>query len=266
MQINFLKYHGTANDFVLINQYDSPEIDLDTEQIKNICDRRFGVGADGLILLRKDNDQDFKMVYYNSDGNQSTMCGNGGRCIVQFAHDLKIVADHCTFSAIDGVHRGEILDDMVKIDMNDVDQVQREGDVFIMDTGSPHYVIKAEKNIPVQEFKSQALAIRNSEKFIDEGINVNSFFEIKKDHIKGLTFERGVEDITWSCGTGVVAMAISYVLDAGKSGKQKIRIDNLGGSLYVEFLHEDGCFKHIHLIGPATKVFEGFLRMDPPTI
>jgi len=262
MQIKFLKYHGTGNDFVMINQFDSPEYELSTSQIKYICDRRFGVGADGLILLRKDDDQDFKMVYFNSDGRQSSMCGNGGRCIVRFAHDSGFIGHKCSFLAIDGVHHGEILDDMVKIDMKNVDEFEKQDGVYIIDTGSPHYVFQSEEDLSIQTFKNRALSIRNSSRFIDVGVNVNTFRELSENHIKGITFERGVEDITWSCGTGVVAMAMSYVIGLGKSGRHKLRVDNLGGTLYVELLFGKNNFTQVYLIGPAKRVFEGVLTLN----
>lgn len=262
MEIKFFKYHGTGNDFVMINQFDAPEFDLNAVQIKHICDRRFGVGADGLILIRKDETQDFKMVYFNSDGHQSSMCGNGGRCIVKFAHDLGFIDKNCSFTAIDGVHKGEINNGLVKIDMKDVDLVEREEEDCIMDTGSPHYVFETTEELSIEAFKIKAISIRNSERFRENGINVNAFIQLDRNYIKGLTYERGVEDITFSCGTGVVAMAIAYIIGLAKPGDYKVKIDNLGGALSVELTYRHDEFMNVFLIGPATKVFEGKIKFS----
>lgn len=257
MELIFYKYQGTGNDFIMINQFDDDEFDLSTDQIEALCDRRFGIGGDGLIILRKDPEHDFKMVYYNSDGRQSSMCGNGGRCIVQFAIDLGFIDNKCSFSAIDGIHFANAIDGNIRLSMNDVQTVDSIGEAYVLDTGSPHYVIERDDEISAKDFKSLASKIRYSEDFKQNGINVNTYCERSVNHIIGLTYERGVEDITWSCGTGVVAMAISYIKSHKSNGEHKVTVDNLGGKLEAEFKYDDNVFSEIYLIGPAEYVFKG---------
>lgn len=256
MTIPFYKYQGTGNDFVIIDDRKGFYKNLATLQIASICDRRFGIGADGLILLQEANGFDFKMQYFNADGNESTLCGNGGRCIVQFAFHQKIINHNTKFLAIDGGHDAIVDGDIVKLKMNDVLDVRHIDDYYILNTGSPHYVTFVEKADEVNVF-FEGKKIRNSEPFKQDGINVN-FIEHQETAISVRTYERGVENETYSCGTGVVASAIVDVLNANKdNGNYTIEVNTLGGKLSVSLKKLDHTFKNIWLNGPATFVFKG---------
>ncbi len=250
--LHFYKYQGTGNDFVMIDNRDL-DFPKDTEIIKKICDRRFGIGGDGLILLEEDKNTDFKMVYYNSDGNQSTMCGNGGRCLVAFAHFLDIFEEKCTFTAIDGLHEAEIKNGMVKLKMIDVKNIENDGENFVLNTGSPHFVkmVTDISNYPVYK---NGHDIRNSEKYKKEGINVNFLEEMCENNIFVRTYERGVEDETYSCGTGVTAAALVYLLN---NSQKSVAIETLGGNLKVHAEKNEQGFQNIWLEGPAKQVFKG---------
>ena len=254
--IDFFKYQGTGNDFVMIDNRDL-QFPKETEIIKQFCDRRFGIGGDGLILLENDPTVDFKMVYYNSDGNESTMCGNGGRCLVAFAHFLDIFEDHTTFSAIDGLHEAEISNGIIKLKMIDVDFVKDIDGNFELNTGSPHYVTFVEmlKNYKVFENGNK---IRNSPSYCQEGINVNFVEEISKEEIFIRTYERGVEDETFSCGTGATASALVFLKD---KNQPSVKVKVLGGNLKVYAEQVGEAFKNIWLEGPAKQVFKGKINI-----
>ena len=257
--IPFFKYQATGNDFVLIDNREGLYDGLTTEQVKWLCDRRFGIGADGLMLLNKKAGYDFDMKYYNSDGREGSMCGNGGRCIVRFAHKLRLLGHSATFTAADGVHEGTLGNgDWVRLRMNPVKTVKREGDHFILDTGSPHYVTHVEAVAEVDVAKTGA-EIRYSEPFAEKGINVN-FVELNGDgSIYVRTYERGVEAETYSCGTGVTASAL---VGARANGPVKVDVQTLGGRLMVEFNKvSDTDFEDIWLCGPATFVFKGEIEL-----
>lgn len=260
MLLTFQKYQGTGNDFVMIDQRTQKYIDHnDQKRIAFLCDRRFGIGADGLIFLELSENYDFKMVYFNADGRQSTMCGNGGRCIVHFAWSLGVCGQETSFEAIDGLHKGKILDkDSVSIQMSDVQNITIEPDqTYVLNTGSPHYV-KLVENLP-ENIKTSGAEIRYSEEYKQEGINVN-FVKINENGIEVGTYERGVEDETLSCGTGVTAAAIATYLDK-KSNNNHVNIQTKGGQLSVSFEQAGDTFKNIWLTGPATKVFDGNIEI-----
>lgn len=258
MNINFSKYQGTGNDFVIIDNRDG-SISLSNEQIAFLCDRRFGIGADGLMLLGIANGYDFSMTYYNADGTEGTMCGNGGRCLVQFAHDNGIIKEHYTFIAIDGPHEASIHDNgWVHLKMSDVIAVESGANYFVTNTGSPHY-IKWVDDIENFEVFNEGKAIRYNERFSKEGINVN-FVQHQKDHLFVRTYERGVENETYSCGTGVTAAAIISCLQ--KEGEHDIQIQTLGGKLAVHFNNlGGGHFNHIWLKGPGSFVYKASIQL-----
>lgn len=254
MNINFTKYHGTGNDFVMIDDRSEKFDDTNVKLIEAMCSRRFGIGADGLILLRNEEDYDFKMVYFNSDGRQSSMCGNGGRCLVHFAHSLGVFQEKCKFLAIDGDHLGEVLaDGTVKLKMGDVNDISRDGDDYVLNTGSPHYV-QAVPNVFDKDVKHDGAAIRYSEKYKSVGINVN-FINLSDDLLNVATYERGVEDETYSCGTGVTAAAL--VAHNLYNSPSPVSIKTKGGSLKVHFDEIDQGYQEIWLEGPAVEVFKG---------
>lgn len=250
--IEFYKYQGTGNDFVMIDNRDL-EFPKEKELIERLCDRRFGIGGDGLILLEDDENSDFRMVYYNSDGNESTMCGNGGRCIVAFAHFLDIFENTATFMAVDGLHEAEIHNGIVKLKMIDVAGISKDGEDSVLNTGSPHYVKYVED---VANFKvyDEGNKIRNSATYKNEGINVNFAEAIGENEIFVRTYERGVEDETYSCGTGATAAALVYMKDRNEN---RVNVKVLGGNLKVYAEKNGGSFQNVWLEGPAKQVFRG---------
>ncbi len=255
--MEFCKYQGTGNDFVMI---DNRDLSFPKEQrlIEQICNRRFGVGGDGLILLEKDENTDFKMVYYNSDGNESTMCGNGGRCIVAFAHFLNIFQQKTTFTAVDGLHEAEINQGVVKLKMIDVENINTDGDCFVLNTGSPHFVKYVER-VEVYNVYQNGYDIRNSANYKKEGINVNFVEQIRDNEIFVRTYERGVEAETLSCGTGVTASAITFMKDRNISS---VVVKTLGGNLKVYAENREGILRNVWLEGPAKQVFKGNIKID----
>ena len=250
--IEFYKYQGTGNDFVMIDNRDL-EFPKEKELIERLCDRRFGIGGDGLILLEDDENSDFRMVYYNSDGNESTMCGNGGRCIIAFAHFLDIFENTATFMAVDGLHEAEIHNGIVKLKMIDVAGISKDGEDSVLNTGSPHYVKYVED---VANFKvyDEGNKIRNSATYKNEGINVNFAEAIGENEIFVRTYERGVEDETYSCGTGATAAALVYMKDRNEN---RVNVKVLGGNLKVYAEQNGGSFQNVWLEGPAKQVFRG---------
>jgi diaminopimelate epimerase len=261
MTIPFFKYQGTGNDFVLIDQRQQQFLSRkDTVTIEKICNRKFGIGADGLMLLQLTDGYDFEMIYFNADGKESTMCGNGGRCIVAFAKYLNAIGNQCHFLAIDGAHDAKINEegDYVELKMIDIRQVERGDDFYLMNTGSPHFVQFVPLMSAVNIFE-EGKKIRYSERFAENGVNVN-FVEEKENNIEVSTYERGVEDETLSCGTGVTAAAIAFAQKNSQSGF--INISTKGGKLAVR-LQNDGYtgYKNIWLCGAANLVFEGKINI-----
>jgi len=255
-KMHFFKYQGTGNDFIILDNRNWSYTALTEEKVKFLCDRRFGIGADGLMLLNTRSGYDFEMKYYNSDGRESSMCGNGGRCLVKFAYDLGIHKDKYFFIATDGPHHAEIDDDgTVRLKMKDVTGIRDYHNDFILDTGSPHY-IKLVSDVMDYDVFHKGMEIRYSSEFARQGINVNFVEQKKVDEIIVRTYERGVEDETLSCGTGVTASALACYHN--ELGYNDVRVITKGGKLTVEFdrVGED-VFENIWLCGPAVKVFEG---------
>jgi diaminopimelate epimerase len=260
MKHTFYKYQGTGNDFVLFDNTDGSYNSISTEQVRRLCDRRFGIGGDGLMLLNKHPDYDFEMKYFNADGRESSMCGNGGRCLVKFAADLGLVRTDYRFLAVDGVHEASIeLDGNIALKMNDVSKVRHDGNNFILDTGSPHFV-HLTNDIMHKDMVRIGREIRYSPEFEKEGINVNFVEQTDDaDEIIVRTYERGVEDETLSCGTGVTAAAL--VCAHNENGFNRVDVRTKGGPLAVEFDKSGNHFTNIWLIGPAIRVFEGQIEI-----
>ncbi len=253
MNLTFHKYQATGNDFVLIANLEQ-NLHVTSDQIKRLCDRNFGIGADGLILLEKSQNTDFKMVYFNANGKQSTMCGNGARCIAKFAQSLGLVESNCVFEAIDGMHKARISNDQVTLKMNDVLEFKKLDNHSIqINTGSPHYVTFTDE-IPQEDFLTKAKEIRHGKAYNKEGINVN--FASVGQNINMRTFERGVENETLSCGTGVVATALAYQI-IYKTEQKEIQIQTTGGTLKVTSEKSQDQFTNIWLTGEAKFVFKG---------
>jgi diaminopimelate epimerase len=258
MMMNFYKYQGTGNDFIILDNRVHLFPKNNNSLIASLCDRHFGIGADGLILLEDDENSDFKMVYFNADGNESTMCGNGGRCIVAFAKKLQLFKKTTKFSAIDGIHHAKIKATMISLQMMDVHDVRVSGNSVFTDTGSPHHVEIVEDldNFPVVELARKII----NTSYQTEGCNVNFVEQINEQKFKVRTYERGVEDETLACGTGVTAVAIA-MHNINKSFSNHIKFTVLGGNLEVLFDENQGRYTNIILSGPAEFVFEGTIAV-----
>ncbi|MBK6994542.1 MAG: diaminopimelate epimerase [Lewinellaceae bacterium] len=277
--MKFWKYQGAGNDFIMVDQRENQWISrADTKLIEHLCNRRFGIGADGLILLQNLEGFDFEMVYFNADGRESSMCGNGGRCIAAFAWYLGIIDNHCRFMAIDGEHEAKIgavsypkgtnvhssRDQLgqnlwINLKMSDVKHVEKDGESYILNTGSPHYV-RFVNNLDSLDMVAEGRAVRYSERWKKDGINVNLVAETgHNNHYPIRTYERGVEDETYACGTGATAAAIAtFLSEGGKTGDFTIGMQTKGGNLLVN-AHANGAgsFSEVWLSGPAVRVFEG---------
>ncbi len=257
--ISFFKYQGTGNDFIVIDDRQEQFSKKDTKLIQRLCDRKFGIGADGLILLQNNRLHNFTMVYYNADGNESSMCGNGGRCIVSFARFLGIVTDTATFEAIDGLHAAKLFDDgTVSLQMKNVNSLQTfDGHVF-MDTGSPHHV-ELTDNVDHVDVFHQGRHLRN-ELYGKAGANINFVQTITANVFKVRTYERGVEDETLSCGTGVTAVALA-MHKTGQTQAHEVILETPGGNLKVGFEPTPQGYENIWLTGPAAQVFNGTIAI-----
>lgn len=255
MKVPFSKFQGTGNDFVMIDNREFG-LDLTQQQIATICNRKFGVGGDGLILIEIE-DGTPKMVYYNSDGADSSMCGNGGRCFVKFCHELGIFDAEGEFLAVDGLHHFRIDGDKIHLKMGDVNDISRDDEAWVIETGSPHYIEEADV-LDGLDIIQLGRSIRYSEKYSAEGINVNV---VETDGITALmrTYERGVEDETLSCGTGATAVAV--MLAESKNWESPVSISTLGGKLEVAFRKNGNLYEDVWLIGPAAKTFDGEIEI-----
>lgn len=260
MQLQFYKYQGTGNDFIIIDNRNSVFDRNNFELVARLCDRRFGIGADGLMLLQNKEGYDFEMVYYNADGNEGSMCGNGGRCIVEFARTLGLTKEETLFYAVDGEHEALVRPGYISLKMQDVKEIEQNGAYCFLNTGSPHYVafVNDLKNYPVVE---EGKRVRYNERFNAEGTNVN-FIEETGAQLFVRTYERGVENETYSCGTGVTASAIVAAIRRDVPDESLWDIITLGGELKVKFNRSmDNHFTDVWLIGPATFVYKGVIEI-----
>ncbi|MEO7213729.1 diaminopimelate epimerase [Mucilaginibacter sp.] len=261
MNIKFYKYQGAGNDFILIDNREGIVNQPTKEEVAKLCDRRFGIGGDGLMLLENLEGYDFKMVYYNADGNEGSMCGNGGRCIVAFAKHLGIIYDTTKFLATDGPHHAKISEEgtWVSLQMIDVADISKDGDAYVLDTGSPHYV-KIATDLAIKDVYNEGYAIRNNATYKAKGINVN-FAEKTGEGYFVRTFERGVENETYACGTGVTAVALAMAKHNRQFGTISTPIKVLGGNLNIRFDNDGEKFSNIFLEGPAELVFDGEIEV-----
>ena len=260
MTVDFYKYQGTGNDFVIFDNRNGFFPKENVSLIEKICNRRFGVGADGLMLLEDAEGFDFKMVYYNADGFPGSMCGNGGRCLVSFAHSLELFDRETRFQAQGELYRAQIHKNKVSLNMVDVDQLKASDGHIFLDTGSPHHV-QFENNLKDLDVVSKGREVRFGEPYNKVGANVNFVEQIDDITFKVRTYERGVENETLSCGTGVTAVALaSHYL--GKTRSEKVKIQTEGGDLEVRFSFQNGKFTNIILTGPATFVFKGKIKIN----
>jgi diaminopimelate epimerase len=256
MQIPFVKYQGTGNDFILVDDR-SHFFKEDPGLISGLCHRHFGIGSDGLLLLRNKAGYDFEMVYYNPDGSPASFCGNGGRCIVAFAYSLEIIGLNCTFIAADGEHRAEILEEqghesIVRLEMRDAEIIESGPQFCYLNTGTWHFVEFVD-HVDAVDVTGRGHETRNRKEFSPHGTNVN-FVSMGLDSISVRTYEKGVEDETLSCGTGVTASAIAASI---VRGGHEFKVLTRGGELNVQFSRNGKQFTDIRLTGPVKKVFEG---------
>ena len=254
MKLEFSKYQATGNDFIMINNIDGNYDGFNIESIPILCDRKFGIGADGLILIREDKNADFYVDYYNADGTQS-FCGNGARCSVAFAKQNGIIKNKTKFNAIDGLHSAGFIDENIKIEMVVSDLIQKCGEDYILNTGSPHYCRFDQDEVDIV---SVGRKIRFSDKYKNEGINVN-IIRMVDGGLSVQTYERGVEDETLSCGTGVTACALIAI--EMEEFTSPVKVQTKGGTLYVEAMVENGIFSNVFLIGPAEFVYGGTVNV-----
>lgn len=255
MKIRFYKYHGTGNDFILIDNRDHSFDGSNNKLIAAMCHRHFGIGADGLILLENSTNFDFSMRYYNADGYEGSMCGNGGRCVVAFAKHLGLIDTRTSFDAIDGLHNATIQGDMIALQMTDVTAIEKYPTHLFLDTGSPHHVTSVE-GIETYPVLTKGQEIRYGAPYYDKGTNVNFVEQVSSSRFKVRTYERGVENETLSCGTGVTAVAIA-MFEQKKTTNKKVVLETLGGELEVSFTKNKKGYQNIYLKGPASLVFEG---------
>ena len=252
MTLKFDKYQGAGNDFVIVNNLDGKH-DLSSEQIARLCNRRFGIGADGLILVEKSNDADFAMKFYNSDGKTASMCGNGGRCIARYAFDNGIAAKTMKFAAEDGLHEAEIIDsENVRIKMINVGNVNVFDDGMWANTGVPHFV-KFVDDIDKVDIATEGRKLADDKRFAPDRTNVN--FTDNANGFRLRTYERGVEGETLACGTGTVTTALC--INTKKGTPSPIALKAKGGLLKVYFEKNNNGYENIWLEGPAVKVFKG---------
>ncbi len=263
MKVAFEKYHGTGNDFIIISAHLYSTIKWNVNTVRSLCDRHFGIGADGLILVDK-TDTFFKMRYFNADGYEGTMCGNGGRCFVAYLYRRGSIESEISFDAIDGIHDAKILESdgnsyLVKLKMKDVEKIAQQGkNGYLLDTGSPHLVVFV-NDLNRMDVEKEGKELRNS---LPGGVNVN-FCEIIENLLNVRTYERGVEAETLSCGTGVTASALASVLFAGNDSKNPVKIITRGGSLSLDFKNicSRNSFEDIWLTGPAAFVYNGVIEI-----
>lgn len=253
--LEFSKYQGTGNDFIIIDNRQE-NIILTEEQVNKLCHRKFGIGADGLMFLQLKKSYDFEMIYYNADGKLGSMCGNGGRCLTQFAFDCGIKSERYKFLASDGEHESFFAENgWIHLKMKDVNSIENYYGESVLNTGSPHYV-KVVSSLNDIDIVKEGREIRYSKEFEQEGINVNFVEQTDEDNLFVRTYERGVENETLSCGTGVTASALVFYHN--EVGFNRIEVKTLGGDLAVEFdkIGEQS-FNNIWLCGAANFVFNG---------
>lgn len=268
--MDFFKYQGAGNDFIMVDQRARRLLGPnDTAAVARLCDRRFGIGADGLILLEPAEDCDFEMIYFNADGRIGSMCGNGGRCAAAFARHLGLVREACTFRASDGMHAARFTRSLgrhgwwVELHMTDVRRLEQQADAYVLDTGSPHYVRFVGEALEQLDMVQEGRAVRYSEPFREKGINVNMACPVAGG-LRIRTYERGVEDETLACGTGVTAAALADHRRRGAgAGTYETTVHARGGDLAVRFTAQaDGSFTDIWLCGPAQFVFQGEIETE----
>jgi diaminopimelate epimerase len=258
MHLPFYKYQGTGNDFIVVDNRQEILHTYSNSLVQKLCNRRFGIGADGFMVIKNHHGYDFEMTYHNADGSQS-LCGNGSRCAVHLAKHLGIIDHEAYLLTTDGPHRAYVKEDLIHLQLNDVSEIQTLQDGYLINTGSPHYVKQVDDCKGLDVYK-EGKRIRNTPLFQKKGINVNFVSLEKNNEISVRTYERGVEDETLSCGTGVVAASLMAAI---KGHISPVTIHTKGGTLQVSFTKKNNHrFQSIHLIGPAEMVFKGDIDIN----
>ena len=261
MEVKFSKYQGTGNDFIMLNNMDGRFESLSLDQIIYLCDRKIGIGADGLIKISNKEGLDFEMEYFNADGSQS-FCGNGARCSVAFAKELGLLNFETRFLAIDGAHTAIVKGDIVELEMLPVQQIDRDGIDYVIDTGSPHYIHSESADaIECLNIVDYGRKVRFSPKYVENGINVNVMARLGENKIRVVTYERGVEDETLSCGTGVTACALALMSESVSDELVPVEVQTKGGHLHVSAERDGKGFTNVWLSGPAKMVFNGVISV-----
>jgi diaminopimelate epimerase len=254
MILNFHKFQGTGNDFIMVDNFSGKYDNLSVDLVRKLCDRRFGIGADGLIVLHRKEGYDFEMDYFNSDGSKS-FCGNGARCSVAFAFTLGLEKEHFQFWAIDGAHEAFLEGENIGVKMKNCEFPIQVGDDYFLDTGSPHYLV-FQDNLTHDKVMELGRKIRYSETYKLNGVNVNLIKAENERELSIATYERGVENETLSCGTGATACALLHAHLSGQF-KNEIFVNVKGGKLSIRFEKTQDRFENIWLIGPAKMTFRG---------
>ena len=259
MKINFSKYNGAGNDFILID--DRKNLINDNKSLINyLCDRHFGIGADGLIILKESRNSDFEILHYTSDGNLGSLCGNGSRCAVLFAFNKEIISTNTVFHAFDGIHNAEILGNgLIKMEMKLNSDIVSNSYGTWLDTGSPHLVVE-NNDTDELDVNNEGRLIRYNNFYKEEGVNVNFVEKISDNQFKIRTYERGVENETLACGTGSTASAICMNF-LEKTNSSNITMQCKGGDLSVQFNSSEKDYKEISITGPAKLVFDGVIEV-----
>lgn len=260
MKLKFFKYQGTGNDFIILDNRKGELEEPTTGQVKKLCNRHLGIGADGLMILKNKPGFDFEMVYFNADGKPGTMCGNGGRCVIRYVANMGLHQYTYKFLSSDGEHEAEVDHNQIRLKMNDVTEVEEHSSFIILNTGSPH-LIKFATDVADIDVVETGREIRYNKNYMPDGINVNFVENTGEDSIFVRTYERGVEDETLSCGTGVTAAAL--VSAHNSKGFNRVDVRTTGGNLSVEFNKiDDSNFENIWLCGPAEFVFCGDIEIN----
>ena len=258
--IHFYKWQGAGNDFILLDGRNGLDIETNPNIINRLCNRHFGIGADGLMVMSLIHGFDFRMTYYNSDGYEADMCGNGARCIVGLAAQLGVFQKEATFLARDGRHTGVLLPGgACKVSIRNVAQSETVGQGYFLNTGVPHLVVFIDR-IDSVDVERDGSKLRFDSQFGPDGTNVN-FVQLASSHLMIRTFERGVEAETLACGTGVVASAIAASLKDPQYASP-VTCKARGGTLSVSFQPEaNQSFSNVWLEGPAREVFQGDIEI-----
>lgn len=254
MQVKFSKYHGAGNDFIMIDGRTLSR-QLMEDEIAFLCHRHFGVGADGLIIVDPDSNQDFIMRFHNADGSSGAMCSNGSRCAIKFASRIGYEFDRAKFSCCGIPYVGKIYSrHLIGTSFPDQVSCTVHESGYHLNNGAPHFVIFVDRLTSVNP-REVGRNWRYHQDFMPTGVNVNFIEVLDENELEIVTYERGVEDLTLACGTGALASAMAYVQKENKSGSQELSLESDGGTLTVKLNRTTTGYSNIEVLGPAEEVF-----------